>query len=162
MTHGDAKRGMKSSLYNRWVIMRQRCNNSNTNDYAHYGGRGIRVCDEWNDFEKFKSWAMSNGYREGLMLDRKNNDGDYTPENCRWVDYSTNEFNRRVFKNNRTGVTGVFERSGKYMAYINKGKKRYSLGTFKTIEEAIRARKEAERRLWKNEVEIVENSDRRK
>lgn len=149
MKHGDAKRNSKTSLYNRWLVMRQRCNNSKSHDYEHYGGRGIKVCDEWDDFEAFKEWAMSNGFKEGLVIDRRDNNGNYSPDNCRWVDYSTNEFNRRIFKNNQTGVTGVYKRGRKYSAYINKNKKRYMLGTFSTFEQAVNARKKAEHDMWK-------------
>lgn len=156
MKHGNAKKGAKTSLYNRWVVMRQRCNNPNSKDYEHYGGRGIQVCAEWSDFERFREWAVSNGYADGLMLDRKDNNGNYEPSNCRWVDYSTNEFNRRIFKNNKTGATGVYKRGEKYVAYIDKNKKRAILGTFETLEQAVHARKQAEQAVWKNEVEIVE------
>lgn len=62
MTHGEARRGMKTSLYNRWVIMRQRCLNPNSKDYKHYGGRGITICDEWSEYQKFSEWARENGF----------------------------------------------------------------------------------------------------
>jgi len=60
-----------------------------TNSYSRYRGRGIKVCDEWlEDIKNFHSWAMANGYDESLTIDRRNNDGDYEPSNCRWIPMS--------------------------------------------------------------------------
>lgn len=75
----------RSRLYNTWGKMKQRCSNPKIERYPVYGGRGIRVCDEWQTFKPFKEWAYKNGYKEGLQIDRINNDGDYEPSNCRWV-----------------------------------------------------------------------------
>lgn len=65
--------------------MKSRCCNLNDNGYQDYGGRGIRLCADWYDFENFYDWAISNGYREDLEIDRINNDDGYYPENCRWT-----------------------------------------------------------------------------
>ena len=75
--------------------MRSRCYNENIPGYGLWGGRGIRVCDEWRIFQNFMNWAESNGYSDDLTLDRVNNDGDYTPENCRWVTMKEQSLNRR-------------------------------------------------------------------
>lgn len=75
--------------------MRGRCSNENDPAYNRYGGRGIKVCDEWSENKNFFRWATENGYKEGLSLDRINVDGDYSPENCRWVDMKVQGNNRR-------------------------------------------------------------------
>ena len=83
-------------LYITWVNMRKRCNDSNATGYENYGGRGIKICDEWNnDFEIFYNWAIKNGYKKGLTIDRINNNGNYEPNNCRFVDYYIQGSNKR-------------------------------------------------------------------
>jgi hypothetical protein len=75
--------------------MKSRCANPNVKAYKNYGGRGITFCDEWNRFEAFEVWALTHGYTDTLTLDRIDNNGNYTPKNCRFVDMKTQQRNRR-------------------------------------------------------------------
>lgn len=84
-----------SRLYHIWRGMKIRCKNEKHTHYDRYGGRGITICEEWElDFSAFQNWALSSGYREGLFLDRKNNDDGYSPENCRWATNTEQQRNR--------------------------------------------------------------------
>lgn len=83
-------------IYSVWLAMRRRCRLSTSTNYERYGGRGIRVCDEWaSSFEAFHAWASGNGYEPGLEIDRIDNDGHYEPSNCRWVTRKVNGQNKR-------------------------------------------------------------------
>ena len=92
--------GYGTRLYNIWNSMRQRCNNPKHASYHNYGGRGISICEEWNDFAAFRNWAYDNGYRDNaargeLTLDRADVNKGYSPSNCRFVDMRRQADNRR-------------------------------------------------------------------
>nr|DAP52808.1 MAG TPA: transcriptional regulator [Caudoviricetes sp.] len=88
---GHIKHGKTGTrLYNIWKNMHTRCYNEHFFKYEYYGGRGIKVCDEWlHDFMAFYNWAMNNGYKDNLTIDRIDVNGNYEPNNCRWVDMKT-------------------------------------------------------------------------
>jgi DNA-binding transcriptional regulator YiaG len=86
----------ETPLHYIWRSMKSRCNRKGDASYRHYGGRGIKVCEEWQQsFLAFHDWAINNGYEQGLQLDRRDNDGNYEPRNCRFVTCKVNQSNRR-------------------------------------------------------------------
>ena len=94
-------------LRSRLFAIRARCENPNDSTYAVYGGRGITVCEEWkSDPESFVAWALGNGWKRGLQIDRIDTNGPYSPQNCRWVTSRENNRNRR---NNKLDVERVAE-----------------------------------------------------
>lgn len=107
-------------LYWCWKAIKQRCLNPRCRAYRNYGGRGITVCDEWMDFEPFLAWALDAGWQKGLDLDRIDNDGNYTPSNCRFVTRRENVNNRR--KTTLITVDGVTHPSTVWADMIEVGK----------------------------------------
>ena len=141
-------------LYHTWSEMRRRCKGRGTNA-KYYEGKRISYCPEWENFDVFAIWALSSGYQQGLEIDRIDGDKDYSPENCRWVSHLQNSRNRKARSNNTTGTPGVQERcykSGKivYRVTITDGvsKHHLNIGTFRDLESAVKARKEAELKYW--------------
>lgn len=85
-----------SKLYYIWYGLKGRCYNTNNKSFKNYGGRGITVCDDWkNSFESFRDWSLANGYKEGLSIDRIDVNGNYEPNNCRWITMSAQCYNKR-------------------------------------------------------------------
>ena len=86
-------------LHRIWRGMRVRCYDENHHSYAHYGLKGITICEEWKDnFQTFYEWAIANGYNDGLSIDRIDSNGNYEPSNCRWATYSEQNKNRKSWK----------------------------------------------------------------
>ncbi len=93
----------RSRMYRVWGSMRERCNNPKQCRYSSYGGRGIKVCDEWKDFAKFREWMLEQGYGPGLQIDRTDNDDGYYPTNCRLCTRTEQMQNRRLPSRHKTG-----------------------------------------------------------
>jgi hypothetical protein len=91
--HGMNRIGRRDGIYRTWDGMIQRCNNQNHASYPDYGGRGIRVCDDWLNASNFIEWAKRSGHAENLQIDRIDNDLGYSPQNCRWATDSQNKRN---------------------------------------------------------------------
>ena len=104
-------RGVRHSrLYHIYYGMLQRCNNPNMNSYRIYGGKGVCVCTEWlSSYDAFRDWAVSSGYHDGLSIDRIDSNGNYCPENCRWITLSENSGRANIGRQkNKTSLKEVY------------------------------------------------------
>lgn len=131
-----------SKEYSAWSHMKNRCNDPNNSQYCDYGGRGIKVCQEWlNSFETF--YKDMGKCTENKSLERKDNSKGYNKENCEWADKSRQQYNQRKKKTNTSGRTGVGidrrKRFKKFYARIEVNGVVYSKGYFNTFEEALAA-----------------------
>jgi hypothetical protein len=137
-------------LYNIWRGIKKRCNNINDMHYKNYGNRGITCCDLWyNEAVSFVEWSLENGWKLGLSIDRINNNGPYSPENCRYVSPKIQNINQRSTTKESNLPTGVsmYKTSSpkKYGARIRINKKLVHLGMFATPEEASEAYQKAKK-----------------
>lgn len=138
--------------------MRQRCRNKNNINYKNYGGRGIDICEDWDNPINFFSWSDKNGWIEGvnLSIDRIDNDKGYSPENCRWTDRVTQQHNRRASILNTSGVIGVSEHKYKnkpWLANLQYDGEIVLAEFFSTKEEAVKARMMAEINVFGNVIQ---------
>ena len=111
-THKESR----SRLYRVWIGMKGRCNNCKNKTYSYYGGRGIKVCQDWDEsYALFRDWALANGYQENLTIDRIDVNGNYCPENCRWVSMkvqmNNTRANRRITLNGETKTMAEWSES---------------------------------------------------
>lgn len=137
VTHGYARKGNVHPIWNVWYAMKQRCYFPKNCSYQFYGQRGITVCEEWMDSGVFIEWALNNGWQEGMQIDRIDVDGNYCPENCRFVTPTENSRNRTnnsmvFYKDKWITIAELSELSG-----IDRCKLAYRLKHGWTIDEAL-------------------------
>lgn len=126
--------------YRTWTHMKVRCYNKNYESFSNYGGRGIKVCDEWlNDFVAFFNHVGKKPSPQHT-LDRIDNDGNYEPGNVRWATKSEQQMNRGMLKTNTSGITGIGRHRNKWYVRVTVDGVRKSLGVHNTLEEAKAAR----------------------
>jgi len=153
------KHGMyDTKIYRVWVDMKSRCYCENDTGYKNYGGRGIAVCEEWKSSSAFLEWAIPR-WKEGLQLDRIDNDKDYSPENCWFATKSYQTLNQRSTRRNGVpkGVNWDKDKK-KYRSRIYILGKEKHLGFFDTIDEAKKAR-DAALEGYKAEIESAPKHD---
>lgn len=121
--HKSTHRETNTKLYGVWCSMKSRCYNPNVKYFKDYGGRGITVCQEWREsYESFRDWALSHGYKDGLSIDRIENDSGYSPGNCRWVTRAVQSNNRR--SNNMLTLNGETHSISEWAKLLNVNSRR--------------------------------------
>lgn len=139
----------RQRLYRVWVSLRNRCSNPKNADWHKYGGRGISVCDRWQN--SFDAFIADMGPRPpGYSIDRRDNNGNYERSNCRWATPRQQSENRRAQKRSATGLSGVrwHQGNGAFQAYIRSQRKPHHLGTTPDFFEACCMRKSAENHFF--------------
>lgn len=114
----NTKHGLsRTRIYHTWQHIIQRCENTNDKDYPRYGNKSITVCDEWHDFNAFRNWSINNGYDDTLSIDREDVYRGYCPENCRWVDQTTQQNNKR--NNHLVSYAGTIHTIAEWSRILN-------------------------------------------
>ena len=140
----------RDRLYRIYYKIKRRCNRPNV---KYYSSKGVKLCEEWNnDYYSFYNWAMNNGYKDNLSIDRIDTNGNYCPENCRWVDSIVQNRNKSLQSNNKSGYAGIrfIKELNKYRVTIGVNGTKESCGLYEKLEDAKNARKEAEEKYWGN------------
>lgn len=144
LKHGHCTRKNKHPLYSVWIDMKNRCYNSNIKYYCNYGGRGIEVCNAWkNNFKIFYDFCINHDWESGLQIDRIDNDGDYCPENCRFITHRQNSLNNRILNSrNSSGYRGIsLDKSrNKWVSRITVKGKQTFMRRFNTKQQAVEGR----------------------
>ncbi len=141
--HGFSRKGKSNILYNLLQGMKSRCYNKKKQNYRYYGARGISVAEGWiQDPVSFIEWALKNGYKRGLEIDRIDNNGNYEPSNCRFVTRSFNNANRGKLKNNTSGYTGVLfsKTHNRWISSLSLNNIKIPFGGFLKMKDALKAR----------------------
>lgn len=140
---GYIKHGLsKNKYYSTWGGMLRRCTNVENHNYVNYGGRGIKVCEEWLDVKNFIEWAESTHPNiEGMSLDRIDTNGNYEPSNCRWSDKNIQNLTQRLNSKNTSGFKEVYKNNkGRWVAQIRVNGKLITLGRYLELEQAVLVR----------------------
>lgn len=150
------KHGMTSTkLYGIWNAAKNRCTNTKAKSYKDYGARGIQICEEWKESSNFFEWALANGYKDGLEIDRIDVNGNYEPSNCRWVTKEQNANNKR--NNKYIEYNGETRTLAEWSRYFDVNYKNLSRNLIKgySLDEAVKRIKSGERthigsKNWEN------------
>ena len=137
----------KHPLYLVHKGMLARCYFPNHKHYKYYGGRGIKVVKRWRGHLGFRHFAEDMGVRpKGYTLERINNNGWYTPKNCKWASMTTQSINKRLGSDNTSGYVGIhlYKATGKWSVYIDVNRQRKHLGYYSNLHDAIEVRRRAE------------------
>lgn len=149
LKHGQATTKGKTVEYRTWQSMINRCTKPNVKAFNHYGGRGITVCERWREFTNFFE-DMGRNPSPKHSIERIDVNGNYEPSNCKWATHIDQARNKRISKRNNSGSQGVCWNSpkNKWQVYISVSYKNIYIGRFDILEDAVKARKEAEFKYW--------------
>lgn len=138
------KHGLANTkIYGVYKAIKDRTLNDRHKHYYNYGARGITICEEWlNNFESFYNWAMDSGYKEGLTIDRIDNNKGYEPSNCRWVTRDIQQANRNILDSNKSGYAGIHwsKERQKWVSQIGVKGKVIPLGRYNSKRDAVNVR----------------------